>query len=78
MFDKMFERDVVSWTPKIDGRVDSDKPIKAIALFAHMVEIDIKFMVEIDIKFNEATVVLVLRACADTGALSIGKKCMIY
>lgn len=66
MFDKMLERDVVSWTSIIDGLVDNDKPIKAIALFKHMVENDIEF--------NEATVVSVLRACADTGALSMGRK----
>ncbi|KAL3515139.1 hypothetical protein ACH5RR_022041 [Cinchona calisaya] len=66
VFDKMLERDVVSWTSIIDGLVDNDKPILAIALFEHMVDNDIEF--------NEATVVSVLRACADSGALSIGKK----
>ena len=66
VFDKMLERDVVSWTSIIDGLVDNDKPVKAIALFEHMLENDVEF--------NEATVVSVLRACADTGALSMGRK----
>nr|XP_027086679.1 pentatricopeptide repeat-containing protein At4g21065-like [Coffea arabica] len=66
VFDKMLERDVVSWTSIIDGLVDNDKPVKAIALFEHMLENDVEF--------NEATVVSVLRACADTGALSMDRK----
>jgi hypothetical protein len=31
-------------------------------------------MAELDIEFNEATVVSVLRACANTSALNIGRK----
>ncbi|KAI5669129.1 hypothetical protein M9H77_18982 [Catharanthus roseus] len=66
VFDKMIEKDVVSWTSIIDGLVDNDKPIKAIELFEQMVENGIEF--------NQATVVSVLRACADTGALTIGRQ----
>ncbi|KAK4358615.1 hypothetical protein RND71_020844 [Anisodus tanguticus] len=66
VFDEMSERDVVSWTSVIDGFVDNDRPIEAIKLFEEMMESGIDP--------NEATLVSVLRGCADTGALSIGGK----
>ncbi|VFR02894.1 unnamed protein product [Cuscuta campestris] len=66
VFDKMPERDVVSWTSIIDGFVDNGRPLEAIALFTQMM----------GNRFdpNEATVVSVLRACADAGALTTGHK----
>ena len=70
VFDKMLERDVVSWTSIIDGLVDNDKPVKAIALFEHMLENDVEF--------NEATVVSVLRACAVLLLLVWVEKFMIW
>ncbi|PHT35270.1 hypothetical protein CQW23_27070 [Capsicum baccatum] len=66
VFDGMSERDVVSWTTMIDGLVDNDRGIEAIRLFEEMMESGVEA--------NEATLVSVLRACADTGALSIGRK----
>ncbi|KAF5745735.1 hypothetical protein HS088_TW07G01327 [Tripterygium wilfordii] len=66
VFDKMGERDVVSWTAMIDGLVDNDQPVKAIELFERML-ID-------GLEINDATIVSVLRACADSGALSMGKR----
>ncbi|XP_059314815.1 pentatricopeptide repeat-containing protein At4g21065-like [Lycium ferocissimum] len=65
VFDEMPERDVVSWTSVIDGFVDNNRPIEAIKLF--------EVMMESGVDPNEATLVSVLRGCADTGALSIGK-----
>lgn len=66
LFDRMPERDVVSWTSMIDGLVNHDHPIEAIKLF--------EGMLEAGIEVNDATVVSVLRACADSGALSMGRK----
>ncbi|XP_068642493.1 pentatricopeptide repeat-containing protein At5g66520-like [Aristolochia californica] len=66
VFERMPNRDVVSWTSTIDGYVDCDHSIEAIQLFEQMQNNDIDP--------NDATVVSVLRACADVGALSFGKK----
>ncbi|KAK9286879.1 hypothetical protein L1049_015285 [Liquidambar formosana] len=66
VFEKMGERDVVSWTSMIDGLVDDDRPIEAIRLFEEMGEAGVEP--------NDATVVAVLRACADTGALGLGRR----
>ncbi|KAF7810860.1 pentatricopeptide repeat-containing protein [Senna tora] len=65
VFGKMSERDVVSWTSMIDGFVDGDRPSEAIKLFLEMLECGVEV--------NDATVVSVLRACAEMGALSVGK-----
>ncbi|KAM7259868.1 hypothetical protein ACFE04_015609 [Oxalis oulophora] len=67
VFDEMPVRDVVSWTAMIDGLVDDNRPVEAIRLFDRMVA-------EGDVRVNEATVVSVLRACAETGALGVGKR----
>ncbi|XP_030450119.1 pentatricopeptide repeat-containing protein At4g21065-like [Syzygium oleosum] len=66
VFDRMSRRDVVSWTCMIDGMVDDDSPVEAIRLFERMRKEGVGV--------NGATVVSVLRACADTGALEMGKK----
>ncbi|KAM6554732.1 hypothetical protein CsatB_015494 [Cannabis sativa] len=66
VFDKMSERDVVSWTVMIDGLVDNDRPMEAIQLFEEMVEDRVEV--------NDVTVVSILRACAETGALSVGMR----
>ncbi|GMN55715.1 hypothetical protein TIFTF001_024840 [Ficus carica] len=66
MFDEMSERDAVSWTSIIDGLVDNDMPLEALRLFEEMVEDGVEV--------NEATVVSVLRACADAGALGVGRR----
>lgn len=65
VFDRMSERDVVSWTSMIDGLVDNDRPAEAIKKFEQMLECEVEV--------NDATVVSVLRACADMGALNVGK-----
>ncbi|XP_028767938.1 pentatricopeptide repeat-containing protein At4g21065-like [Neltuma alba] len=65
VFDRMSKRDVVSWTSMIDGLVDNDRPAEAIKKFEEMLESGIEV--------NDATVVSVLRACAEMGALSVGK-----
>ncbi|KAK7351874.1 hypothetical protein VNO77_11619 [Canavalia gladiata] len=66
LFDTMPLRDVVSWTSMIDGLVNNDRPVEAIDLFERMLEAGVEV--------NEATVTSVLRACADSGALSMGRK----
>ncbi|XP_057966183.1 pentatricopeptide repeat-containing protein At4g21065-like [Malania oleifera] len=66
VFDGMSDRDVVSWTSMIDGLVDDDRPLEAVRMFQQMLDDRIEP--------NEATIVSVLRACADTGALSIGRR----
>ncbi|KAK6946287.1 Pentatricopeptide repeat [Dillenia turbinata] len=65
VFGKMSEKDVVSWTSMIDGFVNNDKPIEALRLFEEMLSNGIEP--------NDATFVSVLRASADTGALSVGQ-----
>lgn len=66
VFDAMSERDVVSWTSMINGFVDDDRPLEAISLFEKMMEEGVEV--------NDATVVSVMRACADAGGLSVGKR----
>ncbi|KAJ4973679.1 hypothetical protein NE237_006853 [Protea cynaroides] len=66
VFDKMSDRNVVSWTSIIDGLVDNDRPVEALRMFSRMEEDGIAP--------NDATVVSVLRACADVGAMGIGQK----
>ncbi|XP_043690533.1 pentatricopeptide repeat-containing protein At4g21065-like [Telopea speciosissima] len=66
VFEKMSDRNVVSWTSIIDGLVDDDRPFEALHMFARM-EDD-------GVAPNDATVVSVLRACADVGAMGIGQK----
>jgi len=66
VFDRMSHRDVVSWASMIDGFVNHGLTVEAIQLFERMLEggVDV----------NEATVISVLRGCADSGALSVGRK----
>lgn len=66
VFDKMPDRDVVSWTSMIDGLVDDDRPSEAIKLFREMLECGVEL--------NDVTIVCVLRACAEMGTLSTGKE----
>lgn len=66
MFEKMRDRDVVSWTSIIDGFVDDDRDLEAIRLFEEMLEKGVEP--------NQATVVSVLRACAEVGTLGVGKR----
>ncbi|KAM0071973.1 putative tetratricopeptide-like helical domain superfamily, DYW domain-containing protein [Helianthus debilis subsp. tardiflorus] len=66
VFDKMPERDVVSWTSVINGLVDNKRPMDGLRLFKRM-EME-------GFEPNDVTVISVLRACAETGALSVGIK----
>ncbi|CAO2813420.1 unnamed protein product [Amaranthus hypochondriacus] len=66
VFDRMSDRDVVSWTSVIDGLVDNGRGIEAIKLFDEMMDSGIEP--------NDATIVSVLRACAETGALEVGRR----
>lgn len=66
VFDKMPERDVVSWTSVINGLVDNKRPLEGLEMFRDM-ETE-------GFEPNDVTVISVLRACAETGALSVGVK----
>ncbi|XP_058785642.1 pentatricopeptide repeat-containing protein At4g21065-like [Vicia villosa] len=66
VFDRMFYRDVVSWTSMIDGFVNHDLPVEAIELFERMLVSGVEV--------NDAAAISVLRGCADSGALSVGRK----
>lgn len=70
MFMEMPDRNLRSWTSMIAGFVHCRKPKKAIALFTEMEELGLKP--------NEATVVAVLAACADLGALDLGSRIHAY
>lgn len=64
MFVQMPERNVRSWTAMVGGFVQCGKPKEAIELYTKMEESGLKP--------NEVTVVAVLAACADLGALDLG------
>ncbi|XP_042475252.1 pentatricopeptide repeat-containing protein At5g66520-like [Macadamia integrifolia] len=70
LFDKMPEKNVRSWTSMIAGYTQCGKPKKAIDYFTQMEEAGLKP--------NEVTVVAVLAACADLGALDLGKRVHQY
>ncbi|OVA19521.1 Pentatricopeptide repeat [Macleaya cordata] len=70
LFDQMPERSVRSWTAMIAGYVQCGKPKEAIHLFAQMEEAGERP--------NEVTVVAVLAACADLGALDLGRRIHEY
>ncbi|KAL3628976.1 hypothetical protein CASFOL_028022 [Castilleja foliolosa] len=65
LFVEMPVRNLRSWTAMISGFVQSGKPKEAIALFEKMEE-------EKRLKPNEVTLVAILAACADLGALELG------
>lgn len=65
LFDRMEERDVVSWNVMIDGYAQHGKPNEAITLFRQMLKAKMKP--------DEATMVAVLSACSQVGALESGK-----
>ncbi|KAM7504316.1 hypothetical protein LguiB_003220 [Lonicera macranthoides] len=70
LFSQMPERSVRSWTAMIAGFVQCAKPKEAVHLFTQMEEEGLKP--------NEVTVVAVLAACADLGALDLGKRIHKY
>ncbi|RHN59212.1 putative pentatricopeptide [Medicago truncatula] len=60
VFDRMVVRSVVSWTLVIDGYTRMNKPLKALALFRKMIEVD-------GIEPNEVTLLTVFPAIAHLG-----------
>lgn len=70
MFSEMPDRNLRSWTTMIAGFVHCRKPKKAIEIFEEMEQVGLKP--------NEATVVAVLAACADLGALDLGSRTHDY
>eukprot|EP00268_Persea_americana_P008399 TRINITY_DN13248_c0_g3_i1.p1 TRINITY_DN13248_c0_g3~~TRINITY_DN13248_c0_g3_i1.p1 ORF type:complete len:546 (-),score=106.73 TRINITY_DN13248_c0_g3_i1:95-1732(-) len=66
LFDKMPERDVVSWTAMIGGYSQAGHYNEALKLFIEMEGAGVKP--------DEITMVTVLSACAQLGALDFGKK----
>lgn len=70
LFDRMPKRSVRSWTAMIAAYVQCGKPDEAVRLFEQMEEAKAKP--------NEVTVVAVLAACADLGALDLGKRVHHY
>ncbi|GAB2290807.1 hypothetical protein Dimus_025075 [Dionaea muscipula] len=71
LFTQMPDRNVRSWTSMISGFVQCGKPREAIDLFIKMEE-------EEGLPPSEVTVVAVLAACADLGALDVGKRVHQY
>eukprot|EP01018_Ginkgo_biloba_P018482 Gb_07217 [translate_table: standard] len=65
LFNKMSERNVVSWSAMIAGCAHNEHPNEALALFNQM-QLS-------DVQPNPVTVVSVLQACAHLGALEQGK-----
>lgn len=65
LFDRMEERDVVSWNVMIDGYAQHGRPNEAILLFRQMLKAKVKP--------DEATMVAVLSACGQIGALESGQ-----
>ncbi|XP_057844763.2 pentatricopeptide repeat-containing protein At1g11290, chloroplastic [Cryptomeria japonica] len=65
LFDKMSERDVVSWNGMIAGYQHSGDASKALALF-HQMQLE-------DVKPDLLTMVSVLAACADLGDMQRGR-----
>ncbi|KAF7830093.1 pentatricopeptide repeat-containing protein [Senna tora] len=66
LFDKMPERNVVSWNAMIAGYAQNERYADAIELFRQMQQ-------QSSMVPNDATLVSVLSACAQLGALDLGK-----
>ncbi|CAL5058056.1 unnamed protein product [Urochloa decumbens] len=64
-FDQMPEKTVVAWTALITGHVQAKKPVRALELFGRMI-------LE-GHRPTHVTIVGVLSACADIGALDLGR-----
>ncbi|XP_030532058.1 pentatricopeptide repeat-containing protein ELI1, chloroplastic [Rhodamnia argentea] len=65
VFDETLERDVVCWNVMIDGYAQHGKPNEALVLFRQMLGAGVRP--------NEVTVVSVLSACGQLGALELGR-----
>ncbi|XP_043688952.1 pentatricopeptide repeat-containing protein At5g66520-like [Telopea speciosissima] len=70
LFDKMPQRTLVSWSAMIDGYVKSGSFVEALRLFSEMQALGVKPDV--------VTLVTVLKACANLGALDQGRWVHLY
>ncbi|KAJ0606098.1 putative tetratricopeptide-like helical domain superfamily [Helianthus annuus] len=70
LFDVMPERNVVSWTALIAGYAQANRPSEAVDVFSRM-EMD-------GVIPDEVTMVAVLSACAQLGALELGERIHEY
>ncbi|GAA0144753.1 hypothetical protein LIER_05116 [Lithospermum erythrorhizon] len=68
LFKRMGDRNIVSWTTMISGYSQNGLADKALRLFDRMLGEDV------DVKPNWVTVMSVLPACAQVGALDLGRK----
>ncbi|PKI41251.1 hypothetical protein CRG98_038363 [Punica granatum] len=66
LFDEMPERDVVCWNVMIDGYAQNGFPNEALVMFRSM-------MSDAKLRPNEVTVLAVLSACGQMGALEMGR-----
>ncbi|KAJ4973520.1 hypothetical protein NE237_006694 [Protea cynaroides] len=71
VFGKMPQRNSITWTAMISGYIRAGKPIQALELFQKMKS-------EGADPPNETTIVAVLSACADIGALDLGRSIHSY
>ncbi|KAL5995009.1 hypothetical protein ACLOJK_025067 [Asimina triloba] len=65
LFEQMPERNVISWTAMISGYAQMNRPNEAIEIF-HRMQLT-------DIEPDEISMLAVLSACADLGALELGE-----
>ncbi|GMH14818.1 hypothetical protein Nepgr_016659 [Nepenthes gracilis] len=65
LFDEMTDKDVVCWNVMIDGFTQHGRPNKSLGLFRQMLEAGVMP--------NEVTVLSVLSACGQIGALELGR-----
>ncbi|XP_068647657.1 putative pentatricopeptide repeat-containing protein At3g15930 [Aristolochia californica] len=70
IFDKMPQRDFVSWTAMIDGYIQANSFKEALEIFQKMQVAKIKP--------DEFTMVSILTACAQIGALEVGEWIRVY
>uniref|UniRef100_A0A6V7QSY8 Uncharacterized protein n=1 Tax=Ananas comosus var. bracteatus TaxID=296719 RepID=A0A6V7QSY8_ANACO len=70
IFDQMPNKDLVSWSAMISGYAESDRPSEALKLF--------NMMQESGLKPDEITILSVVSACANLGALDQAKWIHIY
>lgn len=70
LFDKIPDRDLVSWTTLISGYANMGFPREAIRVFLEMWDADLRA--------DEVTIVVVLSACSKLGDLDLGRKIHKY
>ncbi|XP_020276412.1 pentatricopeptide repeat-containing protein ELI1, chloroplastic-like [Asparagus officinalis] len=66
LFERMPERNVVCWNAMIAGYAQNERFSEAVKIFRRMLQVE-------GMKPNEVTLVSVLSACANLGALGLGK-----